>query len=103
MLYLRNRGTYRFNDAAASIYRGLRFIADRTLNGYALYRPEEWDAPRSDPRFVVDAHGRIRCRGAWTGYTVEELVPIGEAGSGQADAHWPVGQVARRPVHRAHE
>jgi hypothetical protein len=96
MMHLRNRGVYQFNDAAASIYRGLRFVVDRTLNGYALYTPEAWDVPRSDPCFVVDAHGRLRHQGAWTGYTVEELVPIGEARPDDVHVHGPVDQVTRR-------
>ena len=96
MMHLCNRGVYQFNDAVASIYRGLRFVADRTLNGYALYTPEEWDVPWSDPHFVVDAHGRIRCQGAWTGYTVEELVSTGQARSEDTHGPWPVDRVTRR-------
>ena len=79
-MLLRNRALYQFDDMTASLYRGLRLIADRTLSGYALYTLEEWDVPRSDPQFVVDARGRILRHGSWTGYTVEELVPVSDAG-----------------------
>jgi hypothetical protein len=70
---------YRFDEATASLYRGLELIADRTLHGYALYTAAEWDTPWSDSHFVVDARGRILRRGAWTGYTAEELVPVPDA------------------------
>src|SRR5689334_14163536 len=77
-MYLRNRVVYMFDDRTASLYRGLRFIENRTLNGYALYTPDEWSTPATDPQFVVDSHGRIRHHGSWIGYTVEELVPCEE-------------------------
>jgi hypothetical protein len=72
-----------FSDRTASPYRGLRFIADQTLTGYALYTPDEWATPGSDPQFVVDTHGRIRHRGSWTGYTIEELVPCEDVADAQ--------------------
>lgn len=77
-MQLRNRAHYRFNPASPSLYRGLCFIADRTPTGYALYTPEEWSRPRSDPHLAVDARGRILRHGAWTGYTTAALVPAPE-------------------------
>jgi len=62
-MYLRNRGIYRFDAAAPSLYRGIELIADRTLHGYALYTAAEWDVPASEPHFVVDTRGRILHRG----------------------------------------
>lgn len=79
-MQLRNRGTYRFDAAIASLHRGLELVVDRTLHGYALYTPEEWDTPRSDPHLVVDSRGRILRRGAWTGYTIEALTPVRDPG-----------------------
>ena len=76
LLRLQDRGHYRFDGMAASLYRGLRFVAERTRNGYALHRLEDWRRGSSDPHFVVDARGRILHRGFWTGYTAEELVAI---------------------------
>jgi hypothetical protein len=98
-MQLRNRGAYRFDDAATSLYRGLELIADRTLHGYALYTPAEWDTPWSDPHFVVDRRGRILRAGAWTGYTVEELVPVPGPVPAAATGHWPVACFARPRRH----
>ena len=93
-MHLRNRVVYMFDDRTVSLYRGLRFIADQTLNGYALYTPDEWSTPATDPQFVVDSHGRIRHRGSWTGYTVEELVACEEtADARRADCQ--LSQLAR--------
>jgi hypothetical protein len=75
---LQNRAHYHFEPATASLYRGLCFIADQTSHGYALYTAEEWDRPWSDPHLVVDARGRVRHCGAWTGYTAEALVRVPE-------------------------
>ena len=77
-MQLQNRAHYRFDLRTAPLYRGLCFIADRTSIGYALYTPEQWDQPWSDPHLVVDARGRVLERGAWTGYTAEALVPAPE-------------------------
>jgi hypothetical protein len=98
-MQLRNRGVYRFNGAATSLHRGLELIADRTLHGYALYTPAEWDTPRSDPRFVVDPRGRILEAGVWTGYTVEALVPLPDAGPAIGPARWPLTRFARPRRH----
>jgi hypothetical protein len=64
---------------AASLYRGLHFVAERTRNGYALHTLEDWCRGSSDPHFVVDARGRILHQGSWTGYTAEELVSVSPA------------------------
>ena len=96
---LQNRALYQFDDTTASLYRGLHLIADRTLNGYALYTPEEWDTPRSDPHFVIDARGRILRHGGWTGYTVEELVPVSDPERDPATGHWPLDRFARPRRH----
>ena len=94
-MQLRVRGVYRFDEATASLYRGLELIADRTLYGYALYTATEWDAPWSDPHFVVDARGRILSQGAWTGYTVEELVPVLATSGAPVPGHRPLDRFAR--------
>ena len=78
-LRLRDGGHYRFDDEAASLYRALRFVAERTRNGYALHTLEDWRHGSPDPHFVVDARGRILHGGSWTGYTAEELVAISPA------------------------
>jgi len=75
-MQLQNRAHYQFNPATPSLYRGLCFIADQTANGYALYTSEEWVRPWSDPHLVVDAHGRVLQRGAWTGYTTQALMRV---------------------------
>jgi hypothetical protein len=98
-MHLHNRALYRIDDAITSLYRGLELIADRTLNGYALYTPEEWDTPRSDPHFVIDARGRILRNGCWTGYTVEELVPCSDTGGDPAPGHWPLDRFVRPRRH----
>jgi hypothetical protein len=77
-MQLQNRALYRFDPATPSLYRGLCFIADRTSAGYALYTPEEWTRPSSEPHLVLDARGRVLQRGAWTGYTAEALVRVPE-------------------------
>jgi hypothetical protein len=76
-MQLQNRTHDHFDPTSPSLYRGLTFIADRTSIGYALYTPQQWDQPWSDPHLVVDAHGRILERGAWTGYTAEALAGHG--------------------------
>ena len=77
-MHLQNRAHYRFDLRTAPLYRGLCFIADRTSSGYALYTPQQWDQPWSDPHLVVDARGRVLERGAWTGYMAEALVLVPE-------------------------
>src|SRR5215203_2673144 len=94
-MQLRNRGVYRFDEATASLYRGVELIADRTLYGYALYTAMEWGTPWSDPHFVVDTRGRILRRGAWTGYTVEELVPVSGTRGAPVPGHRPLDRFAR--------
>jgi hypothetical protein len=94
-MQLRNRGIYRFDDATASLYRGLEVIADRTLYGYALYTREEWDTPWSDPHLVVDRRGRILRQGAWTGYTAEELTPVRDCEPDTGAGHWQIERLAR--------
>jgi len=86
-MQLRNRGVYRFDEATASPYRGLELIAGRTLHGYALCTATEWDAPGSEPHLVVDLRGRILSKGAWTGYTVEELVSVPGPGPDATPGH----------------
>jgi len=98
-MHLRNRGVYRFDAAAPSLYRGIELIADRTLHGYALYTAAEWDVPASEPHFVVDTRGRILRRGAWTGYTAEELVPVPGPAPDATPGHWPLARFARPRRH----
>lgn len=75
-MQLQNRAHYHFDPATPSLFRGLCFVADRTSTGFALYTPEEWAEPWSDPHLVVDPRGRILRAGAWTGYTIEALVRV---------------------------
>lgn len=96
---LQNRGIYRFGEGTASLYRGLDFVADQTANGYALYTLEEWGIPWSEPHLVVDGRGRILHHGAWTGYTVEELVPVRAAEPG-AHGRGPLRRSERRGTAR---
>jgi hypothetical protein len=98
-MQLQNRGVYRFSGPATSLHHGLELIADRTLHGYALYTPAEWDTPGVDPRFVVDPRGRILDAGAWTGYTVEVLVPLPDAGPAVGPGRWPLVRFARPRRH----
>ncbi len=77
LLRLRDRGQYRFDSSAVSLYRGLHF--------------------------VVDARGRILHRGYWTGYTAEELVAIPPASWWRADRQMdicpaPAGAFASPPA-----
>jgi hypothetical protein len=98
-MQLRNRGVYRFDEGTVSPYRGLELIADRTLQGYALYTAAEWDTPGADPHLVVDPRGRILRAGAWTGYTVEALVPVPGPGPDATPGHWPLTLFARPRRH----
>jgi hypothetical protein len=98
-MHLRNRGVYRFDAAAPSLYRGLELIADRTLHGYALYTAAEWGVPRSEPHFVIDIRGRILRRGAWTGYTVEGLVPMPDRAPDAIPGHGSLARFARPRRH----
>ena len=94
-MQLQNRAHYHFEPATASLYRGLCFIADRTSTGYALYTPGQWDRPWSDPYLVVDAHGRVLERGAWTGYTAEALVRVPETRSDPSTDQGRLGLFSR--------
>jgi hypothetical protein len=94
-MQLQNRAYYQFDPTATSLYRGRCFIADRTSNGYALYTPEEWDRPWSDPHLVVDARGRVLQQGTWTGYTAEALVRIPDTRPGTAAGHGGLDRFSR--------
>jgi hypothetical protein len=95
VMQLRNRRIYRFDEATASLYRGLEVVAERTLYGHALYTREEWDMPWSDPHLVIDPRGRILRLGAWTGYTAEELTPVRDCEPDTGMSHWPIQCLAR--------
>jgi len=94
-MHLHNRAHYQFDPATAPLYRGRCFIADRTSTGYALYTPDEWDQPWSDPHLVVDARGRVLQHGAWTGYTAEALVRVAETRLDPATDHGSLGLLSR--------
>ena len=97
-MQLQNRAHYHFDPTSPSLYRGLCFIIDRTSTGFALYTPEQWARPWSDPHLVVDGRGRILERGAWTGYTAEVLVPVLETHSDPVAEQGDLGLQSR--LHR---